>query len=190
MADAWVPMAGIVAGGIFGYWIRTVEARRGDVISRLDDISKEVATIQEVAVKYWSKDRTEGDEATSEFVGLEGQMKGRLHIISDILARNDKYLSQQERAKIWQTLGTFHEITTGGSFGDRERSASPRNINKIFVSGALLTGEIRDCGRRNLAPFPEKVLIKGFSVATVLVGRARLHFRRLWLRILVISRRS
>lgn len=183
MPDAWLTAISVGGGGFLGYWLRSAEARRSDVIARFDEIIKEVAAIQTAAREYWCQERAANTENDPKFHGLEAEIKGRLHIIIEFLSRLTGEISDHHSKKIWASCSDFHEICTGGNFADTQRPIDVHRVQKTYRLGALLCADIRDASREKLTSFPINALFMATNRIRKLPGycqqmlvRARLRF--------------
>jgi hypothetical protein len=142
-------------GAAVGYFIRVVEARRADVGARCIEMQKEVSAVQIAAQKYWSRARQNcGEQA--EFIELEGEISGRLFLISVFLTKLYPAVGPAARVSLESGYVAFWEGCTDGNFKDQERTANPSRVARIYRTGGEFCGCLHDISFAALITWPER----------------------------------
>lgn len=185
--SAYQFLLGPLAGAFLGYWLRGTEVRRSETIrsetiSRLDDVAKEVASVQAACQQYWSKSRSK-ESSAEEYLRLEAEVLGRLHLANILLTYLEHDIGQSRYTSLDASLRQLRQDATGGNFKAQEREADPARMQAVFTSGGKFTGELRSAGRRFLRGFLSDPLIKrrtsALSAARRMWNRSKAYLRKL-----------
>ena len=131
-----------------GYALKNFEIRQSNTDERIEEVSKEIAGVVEVSLKYWSKS-TISRSQSEEDIAMESEIQGRIHVINAIFESISKKYRDAHADYLRNIILGFRQVLTGGNFASSSgHEASANVISNIFITSSNLRVGLMNTAKR------------------------------------------